>query len=114
MDVRMELGDQTGPGGGAHQKNLVLCPNPTGTIGPGSRTLTHTNVILCFLLPTLLWTAKGVLQPHVRGNRSTPAFYSRFFMSVFLVAARGVYTLFYCCCSIFPLSLLVLYTIYFP
>ena len=32
--------------GGAHQK-WVQCPNPAGTIGPASRTLTHTHALLC-------------------------------------------------------------------
>ena len=46
MELPMELGDSTGPGGGAHEK-WVQCANHTGTIDPASCTLTHTNTRMC-------------------------------------------------------------------
>ena len=45
------------------------CSNTAGTIGPTSRTLADT-CAKRFLLPILLWAAKGDLYPHIGGTGS--------------------------------------------
>ena len=56
MEVLMELGGPTGPGGGAHLK-MGPMPQPRGTIDTASRTLYHTYSLTqhAFSEPTLLY-----------------------------------------------------------